>query len=471
MSNENDSSYNGNCSNIFLNEEELNSQDLPIQNSNNSIISDNLEKLNYDSFNEFTFTKNNEITYVPQQIQKPTFNKNFFYKGKPKTSLDYLKINSTEYKYFQMQKKVKNLLRELNLSKSLEEEICHLSYHYSISLNKRKKLSTIVPIILYKLLKKYNNKNYTLKDLKQKINFKYKTYFRNEKLFQIFDQNQITLKHNLEKENTNEQYIGKVKNELNKCFLLLKSTYHQQNEKYGCNCFGYRENGNKRISLLKHKTKRESKKSKNKIFNDSNDFGNLNCINTKNYSERELHLIIKMSDQLIINEKIVEKIYIEPVILELENCQELCIQFINDNSKNINISLNEYKGNNETSLIKYLDINEVNTSQSTCYSTSISLCANLSLNNIKNMENINEKEIIVEHNKEETNYFAEFFKEQIDCYSLAISLIKFFVNNNEKLRITYKTMEQCFNIQRIKIKKGINLIKSYISNKNNSLIK
>ena len=102
---------------------------------------------------------------------------------KQRNSIDYLNINEEDYQKKICYKKINLMLKGLNsLSIDIINEISFLSWYYLKKLP-NKKLVTIVPIITYKIIKKYNIKNVTLKDLKEKLNFKYKTYLKNEKLF------------------------------------------------------------------------------------------------------------------------------------------------------------------------------------------------------------------------------------------------------------------------------------------------
>lgn len=442
-------SSNNNADNInfFIDEDEEN----PNHNLNLSIIS--VEKdfslLKHDYNKNNYYNNYNDVSYVNQNFPKPINNiktNHFFFNNKrrPRTSLDILKINSIEYKRFLMNLKIKKMLKELNLSKSLEDEVCHLCFLFTNKLLIRKKLTTIVPVILYKILKKYNNKTYSLKDLKQKINFKYKTYFKNEKLFPIFDHNQILLKNNLKNAISNEQYINSLKIDLSKCFQKLKNTYLTQKQKYGIN--GFRSNCscnyNKGISLLKNKRRRIEN-----IGNENLKF-NLNTLQKK-----EFRLIIRMSDKLIINEKIVEKVFIEPVIEELENCKESCNQFINENNTIIQLcpDKQEREVEDQTATINN-NYKFSNQSKSTYSSNNNS--ANISFNFGKIDK--------IEKNIGQVN-FAEFFKEKIDTYSLAISLIKYLSDSFHQIKISYKVIQECFDIGMIKIINGKNLIKSFIN--------
>jgi hypothetical protein len=129
---------------------------------------------------------------------------NSFMNKRPRTNIDYLYINSDEYKKYKMYQKINSMLNKLTpLPKMYIDEICNLSWFYSKKLT-NKKLSTIVPIIIYKIKTKYNIKAITLKDLKKKLNFSSKKYFKNEKLF-----TELNTNVNIEKD-----YLNKMTNNL-----------------------------------------------------------------------------------------------------------------------------------------------------------------------------------------------------------------------------------------------------------------
>ena len=138
---------------------------------------------------------NNETLYEYEENDFYKNGNNFcFYnleKKRPRNIIDFYNVNSEEYKKNKMYEKVKSKLINLNnLPDYYVNEICSLSWFYSKKLS-HKKLDTILPIIVYKVIKK-NNINYiSLKDLKEKINFRYKTYFQNEKLFNELNENII----------------------------------------------------------------------------------------------------------------------------------------------------------------------------------------------------------------------------------------------------------------------------------------
>ena len=150
----------------YENEIEQNSQN----GNSNSILSNSMD---------------NEISNV-NEIYNYGINRNNGYNlgtKKQRNLIDYLKINDGEYKKQQCYKKINYMLKGLNsLPNDIMNEIIYLSHYYLKKLPNRK-LTTIVPIITYKIIKKYNIKSVSLKDLKQNINFSYKTYFQNEKLF------------------------------------------------------------------------------------------------------------------------------------------------------------------------------------------------------------------------------------------------------------------------------------------------
>ena len=135
-----------NSSNIEENEIEDYSQNV----NSNSIFSDN---------------KSNEISYI-NEFYNGGNNQNIIYNfgnKKQRNIIDYLNINDEEYKRQQCYKKINFMIKGLNsLPNDIINEIVYYSWYYFKKLS-NKKLSTIVPIITYKIIKKYDIKNVSLK--------------------------------------------------------------------------------------------------------------------------------------------------------------------------------------------------------------------------------------------------------------------------------------------------------------------
>ena len=84
------------------------------------------------------------------------------------------------------------------------------------------------------------------------------------------------------------------------------------------------------------------------------------------------------------------------------------------------------------------------------------------------------KDIIYGNNKvliklKEENDFEDFFSGKIQYKTLALSLIKYVINENCDFSISLKNLHQIFEISAITINKGINLIKQYIKMNNNEI--
>lgn len=84
------------------------------------------------------------------------------------------------------------------------------------------------------------------------------------------------------------------------------------------------------------------------------------------------------------------------------------------------------------------------------------------------------KDIIYGNNKvliklKEENDFEDFFSGKIQYKTLALSLIKYVINENCDFSISLKNLHQIFEISAISINKGINLIKQYIKMNNNEI--
>ena len=84
------------------------------------------------------------------------------------------------------------------------------------------------------------------------------------------------------------------------------------------------------------------------------------------------------------------------------------------------------------------------------------------------------KDIIYGNNKvliklKEENDFEDFFSGKIQYKTLALSLIKYVINENCDFSISLKNLHQIFEISAISINKGINLIKQYIKINNNEI--
>jgi len=366
------------------------------QNDSNSMIFNGNNYINNEDYykNEFIDNGNNKICFY-----------NFGNK-KPHNIIDYLNINSDEYKKYKLYQKVKSMLINLKpLSKAYVEEICHLSWIYSKKLS-HKKLSTIVPIIVYKIIKKYNIETISLKDLKKKINFSYKAYFQNEKLFTELNAN-LNLNKNKSKDS------------------IYKITYNLKTQSYSELVYNsvikyikaIKEKSQSSLNIIKIKGKKSLPKNNKNKLNDGN-------------KEENNKIIEELFKKLSKEEQDVDKLYCSPFIFELNNCQKQCKIFIYNNKR--------------TSSDYYIDKSMKN-------------------NKLINLKEENEDETILS----DENKFNEYFKNKIGSDILGLGMIKYFIDKNNVIILSYKILRELFNCNIYQVKKSILYIKLYANYINN----
>ena len=371
-----------NSSNIEENEIEDYSQNV----NSNSIFSDN---------------KSNEISYI-NEFYNGGNNQNIIYNfgnKKQRNIIDYLNINDEEYKRQQCYKKINFMIKGLNsLPNDIINEIVYYSWYYFKKLS-NKKLSTIVPIITYKIIKKYNIKSVSLKDLKQNINFSYKTYFQNEKLFS--EMNSVV---------KNKENNFKFNNNINNIIISKKQSFPEL-------VLG---SINKYIDLAKDKIQIQPniiKFQSNKRQKDNNKL---------NKKKSDYKLIESLFSKISKNENNTKELYSNPVILELNNCLMQCKSLIYNN---IQVFVEKDELMSETNM------------------------TNQTINLIEE----NEKKLYDE------NTFNKFFENKIDNDNLGLGLLKYFVDKNENISLSYKKMQKIFNCSIYQIKKSILYINEYIN--------
>jgi len=371
-----------NSSNIEENEIEDYSQNV----NSNSIFSDN---------------KSNEISYI-NEFYNGGNNQNIIYNfgnKKQRNIIDYLNINDEEYKRQQSYKKINFMIKGLNsLPNDIINEIVYYSWYYFKKLS-NKKLSTIVPIITYKIIKKYNIKSVSLKDLKQNINFSYKTYFQNEKLFS--EMNSVV---------KNKENNFKFNNNINNIIISKKQSFPEL-------VLG---SINKYIDLAKDKIQIHPniiKFQSNKRQKDNNKL---------NKKKSDYKLIESLFSKISKNENNTKELYSNPVILELNNCLMQCKSLIYNN-KQVCSEKDEL-------------ISETNMTNQTI-----------------NLIEENEKKLYDEKT------FNKFFENKIDNDNLGLGLLKYFVDKNENISLSYKKMQKIFNCSIYQIKKSILYINEYIN--------
>ncbi len=371
-----------NSSNIEENEIEDYSQNV----NSNSIFSDN---------------KSNEISYI-NEFYNGGNNQNIIYNfgnKKQRNIIDYLNINDEEYKRQQCYKKINFMIKGLNsLPNDIINEIVYYSWYYFKKLS-NKKLSTIVPIITYKIIKKYNIKSVSLKDLKQNINFSYKTYFQNEKLFS--EMNSVV---------KNKENNFKFNNNINNIIISKKQSFPEL-------VLG---SINKYIYLAKDKIQIHPniiKFQSNKRQKDNNKL---------NKKKSDYKLIESLFSKISKNENNTKELYSNPVILELNNCLMQCKSLIYNNKQ---VCSEKDELMSETNM------------------------TNQTINLIEE----NEKKLYDE------NTFNKFFENKIDNDNLGLGLLKYFVDKNENISLSYKKMQKIFNCSIYQIKKSILYINEYIN--------
>ena len=375
-----------NSSNIEENEIEDYSQN----GNSNSVFSDN---------------KSNEISYINEfynGVNKPNITYNFWNK-KQRNIIDYLNINDDEYKKQQCFKKINFMLKGLNsLPNDIINEIVYYSWYYFKKLS-NKKLSTIVPIITYKIIKKYDIKSVSLKDLKQNLNFCYKTYFQNEKLF-----------NELNSSAKNKENNFKFNNNINNIIISKKQSFSEL-------VLG---SITKYIDLAKDKIQIQPNiiKFRNNKKRKDNNYDNEKLNKVKS----DYKIIESLFSKISKNENNAKELYSNPAILELNNCLMQCKSLIYNNKQ---VCIEKDELTSETNM------------------------TNQTINLIED----NDKKLYDE------NTFNKYFENKIDNDNLGLGLLKYFVDKNENISLSYKKMQKLFNCSIYQIKKSILYINEYIN--------
>ena len=377
----------------------MNNIDTNSSNIEENEIEDYSQNVNSNSI--FFDNKSNEISYI-NEFYNGGNNQNIIYNfgnKKQRNIIDYLNINDEEYKRQQCYKKINFMIKGLNsLPNDIINEIVYYSWYYFKKLS-NKKLSTIVPIITYKIIKKYNIKSVSLKDLKQNINFSYKTYFQNEKLFS--EMNSVV---------KNKENNFKFNNNINNIIISKKQSFPEL-------VLG---SINKYIDLAKDKIQIHPniiKFQSNKRQKDNNKL---------NKKKSDYKLIESLFSKISKNENNTKELYSNPVILELNNCLMQCKSLIYNN---IQVFVEKDELMSETNM------------------------TNQTINLIEE----NEKKLYDE------NTFNKFFENKIDNDNLGLGLLKYFVDKNENISLSYKKMQKIFNCSIYQIKKSILYINEYIN--------
>ena len=367
----------------------------------NFIIEDNDNEIETQYINEFY---NEKINYKNNNIYS-------YGEKKRRNANDYLNFNDEDYKKQVIYKKINNILvRFKTLPQIYIKEINNYSLYY-IKKFPNKKLLTIVSIVLYKIIKKYNIKTISLKDLKTKINFSYRNYFKNEHLFSELNE-YINKNHNNKK-------IIKFNNNINNIIYSKKQSFSEL----------VLTSVAKNIEIIKCKNKiytniiklKNSKyfrdKYNNKSKNQKTDYNIIESIFAK-YSDKQNKL---------------KELYSNSITQELNNCLTQCKFFMYNNKQN------------KTDINKYDILSETNVSNHTI--------------------NLQEENINFICDK---NTFNNFFENKVDKDILSLSLIKYFIDISKEISMSYKRMNEIFNCNIYQIKKTILYIKEYINYINNN---
>ena len=351
------------------------------ENDNNFINSNDNIIINIDNIDNYNNAIQYDNSYINNNYNNITSVNNscFLNNKKMKTSIDILNFKSDEYRKYQMSTKIKKILNGLEISKNIFEQLLNYSLFYSKKINK--KLTTIVPIILYKLLKRNNIQSISLKDLKEKINFRYKNYLKNEKLFPEIDINRN--KFNLELKNSlskNENYCQKIyKNVVNNIKKI--QNYYKINPNI--------------IKIQKHKT----------LFDCKNNYNS-------NHS-----IIEKMTEKLMEND--IDQMYSDPVINELNCCKKNCYNLIYGEKS-------DYDNEDMEAILMDIIKNKENNNFTEFFKEKIDNDIILSIAMIKYFLDFNKVIKITNQN------LNEIFKCKLTKTKKYVSIIKLYLNSNSK---------------------------------------
>ena len=162
---------------------------------------------NSDILNEENYYYPNDNILVNESI-KLDMNNNFILNHKIKNSLDLLNLNDSNYENYKLSQKILNKIKIFNFDNKINNEIISIC----LANKKLMNLNYLLEIVIYKIIKKYNF-DITIKELKEKINFKISHYLKyNNKLniYNEFNYKQIIM--NLIKNHTQKLIkISKIK--------------------------------------------------------------------------------------------------------------------------------------------------------------------------------------------------------------------------------------------------------------------
>jgi hypothetical protein len=215
---------------------------------------------NSDILNEENYYYPNDNILVNESI-KLDMNNNFILNHKIKNSLDLLNLNDSNYENYKLSQKILNKIKIFNFDNKINNEIISIC----LANKKLMNLNYLLEIVIYKIIKKYNF-DITIKELKEKINFKISHYLKyNNKLniYNEFNYKQIIM--NLIKNHIQKLIkISKIKQRI---FIKQKNkkiiiNSYKNNEKNLLNNFQDVENELKNIEKICYNFINNEKKNK-----------------------------------------------------------------------------------------------------------------------------------------------------------------------------------------------------------------
>ena len=117
-----------------------------------------------------------EIEYLNETEEYPAQR----FPAKPRNSLDSLKFTSEAYEAYKFNEQIRGLVKDFNFDSKVVNEITQTCARYKDSL----KLNRLLPIVIYKVIKKYNFP-ISLNELVSKKGFNISNYLKNSSSVQV----------------------------------------------------------------------------------------------------------------------------------------------------------------------------------------------------------------------------------------------------------------------------------------------
>ena len=137
---------------------------------------------NSDILNEENYYYPNDNILVNESI-KLDMNNNFILNHKIKNSLDLLNLNDSNYENYKLSQKILNKIKIFNFDTKINNEIISIC----LANKKLMNLNYLLEIVVYKIIKKYNF-DISIKELKEKINFKISHYLKYNNKLNIYNE-------------------------------------------------------------------------------------------------------------------------------------------------------------------------------------------------------------------------------------------------------------------------------------------